>query len=245
MERLVSVFREIRRVLTDDGTVWLNLGDCYCHGESTAVRGNGRAAWARNKQLALVPFRVAMSLQEDGWLLRNTVVWHKPNAMPASVRDRLASTWEPFFLLSKAEQYYFNLDGIQDNGEHVLFISTADSLSILNASQKLQGDERFVLGRDVVATWLNYLEGNGIGTAADLNSPRHYIDDSAQWLDLTTNGDHTLTVAELSTGKVAASSPIWQSPAFGLDLSGSQLHSGLDEYNNHGTILGVHYASTP
>jgi uncharacterized repeat protein (TIGR01451 family) len=137
----------------------------------------------------------------------------------------------------------FNLNGIEDGGEHVLFISTSDALSILNASQKLQGDMRFVLGRDVVATWLNYLEGNGIGTAADLNSPRHYIDDSAQWLNFTTNGDDTLTVAELSTGKIAASSPIWQSPAFGLDLSGSQLHTGLDEYNNHGTILGVSYAS--
>jgi uncharacterized repeat protein (TIGR01451 family) len=137
----------------------------------------------------------------------------------------------------------FNLNGIEDGGEHVLFISTSDALSILNASQKLQGDMRFVLGRDVVATWLNYLEGNGIGTAADLNSPRHYIDDSAQWLNFTTNGDDTLTVAELSANKVAASSPIWQSPSFGLDLSGSQLHSGLDEYNNHGTILGVHYAS--
>ncbi len=113
VKKLVSVFREVRRVLADDGTVWLNLGDCYCHGESAARPGNGCASWARNKQLALAPFRVAMALQEDGWLLRNTVVWHKPNAMPASVRDRLASTWEPFFLLAKAEQYYFNLDAIR------------------------------------------------------------------------------------------------------------------------------------
>ena len=86
-------------------------------------------------------------------------------------------------------------------------------------------------------------QNNGIGTDADTNSPRHYIDDSAQWLDFTTNNDDTLTIAELSTGKIAASSPIWQSPSFGLDHSGSQLHSGLDEYNNHGTILGVSYAS--
>jgi len=137
----------------------------------------------------------------------------------------------------------FNLDGIENNGEDVLFISTADALTLLNASQKQQGDMRFVLGRDVVASWLNYLAGNGIGTEADTNSPRHYIDDSAQWLDFTTNNDDTLTIAELSTGKIAASSPIWQSPSFGLDHSGSQLHSGLDEYNNHGTILGVSYAS--
>ncbi|MGH6707474.1 MAG: DUF7507 domain-containing protein, partial [Bradyrhizobium sp.] len=139
----------------------------------------------------------------------------------------------------------FDLDGIQDPGEHVLFMSTSDALAILNASQKLQGDARFVLGRDVVASWLNYLEGNGIGDASDPHSPRHFIDDTVMWLNATTNADNTLTAAELAAGKIPPSSSIWQSPAFGLDHSASQLHSGLDEYNNFGTILGVHYASTP
>ena len=141
----------------------------------------------------------------------------------------------------------FNRDGLIDNGEHGIFISLTDALTLLNASQKQQGDERYVLGRDDVATWLNYLAGNGIGDASDPNSPRHYIDDSVQWLDHTTGGDHTLSVAtDLTPGTaVAASSATWQQPQFGLDLSAAAVHSGLDEYNNHGTILGVAYATTP
>jgi DNA modification methylase len=110
---LVKVFREVRRLLTERGTVWLNVGDCYFHGAGTV---NGRpppTGWKRNKQLCLVPFRLAMALQEDGWWVRNAVVWHKPNAMPASVRDRLANTWEPLFLLAKSEKYYFDLDAIR------------------------------------------------------------------------------------------------------------------------------------
>lgn len=105
---LVAVFREVRRVLTPDGTAWLNLGDCYLNGCTSKSR-----QWERNKQLALLPYRVAIALQDDGWWVRNAVVWHKPNAMPASVRDRLANVYEPVFLLSKAEQYYFNLDAIR------------------------------------------------------------------------------------------------------------------------------------
>jgi DNA modification methylase len=105
---LVKVFGELRRVLKEDGTVWLNLGDCYLSGYNKS-----RRPWERNKQLALIPFRVAIALQEDGWLVRNALVWHKPNAMPASVRDRLANNWEPVFLLAKSESYFFNLDAIR------------------------------------------------------------------------------------------------------------------------------------
>jgi uncharacterized repeat protein (TIGR01451 family) len=143
----------------------------------------------------------------------------------------------------------FNTDGKTDAGEHTIFMTTADALTLLNASQKQQQDERYVLGRDMVASWLNYLAGNGIGAAppapVDLNSPRHYLDDSVPWLDNTTNGDHLFSIAELTRATaVAANSPTWQATAFGLDLSGSQLHSGLDEYNNKGTINGVVYASS-
>jgi len=143
----------------------------------------------------------------------------------------------------------FNRDGIEDNGEYTLFISLTDALTLLNASQKQQQDARYVLGRDEVATWLNFLNGNGIGQASDPNSPRHYIDDAAQWLDKTgaVAGDHKLSVsADLTSATaVKTSSATWQQPQFGLDLSGAALHSGLDEYNNHGTILGVAYATTP
>jgi hypothetical protein len=140
----------------------------------------------------------------------------------------------------------FNKNGVTDPAlnEHTIFISTADALSLLNSSAKQQQDERYVLGRDMVASWLNYLEGNGIGLATDSNSPLHYLDDSVPWLDKTTTFDHVFSISELKTGGVAANSPTWQSPAFGLDLSGSQLHNGLDEYNNHGSIMGVHYANS-
>ena len=113
VRNMVAVFRGVRRLLKDDGTAWLNIGDCYLNGCGTV---NGRppaTGWKRNKQLSLVPFRVALALEEDGWWVRNVCAWHKPNAMPASVTDRLANTWEPMFLLAKSEQYYFNLDAIR------------------------------------------------------------------------------------------------------------------------------------
>lgn len=109
VRRLVDIFRQVRRVLHPDGTAWLNLGDCYING----AKKQFDPPWKRNKQLALVPFRVAIALEEDGWWVRNCVVWHKPNAMPASVRDRLTNAWEPVFLLAKRESYYFDLDPIR------------------------------------------------------------------------------------------------------------------------------------
>lgn len=105
---IVQVFRGVRRVLCDEGTVWLNLGDCYLH--QTRPRGGD---WQRNKQLALVPFRVAIALQQEGWIVRNVAVWNKPNAMPSSVTDRLTNAWEPVFLLAKQERYHFDLDQIR------------------------------------------------------------------------------------------------------------------------------------
>jgi len=113
VDHLVEVFRGVRRALRDDGTAWLNLGDAYLGGVGTVNGKPPAKGWKRNKQLALVPFRVAMALQEDGWWIRNAAVWHKPNAMPASVRDRLTNTWEPVFLLSKSERYFFDLDRVR------------------------------------------------------------------------------------------------------------------------------------
>lgn len=108
VERLVKVFREVKRTLTSDGTAWLNIGDCYINGAKV-----GDPAWKRNKQLALVPFRVAIALENDGWWVRNTVVWQKPNAMPSSASDRFTNAWEPVFLLAKSERYFLNLDAVR------------------------------------------------------------------------------------------------------------------------------------
>lgn len=95
---MVEVFREVRRVLADDGTLWLNLGDSY-----------GAA-----KQLLGIPWRVALALQADGWYLRQDIIWHKPNPMPESVRDRCTKAHEYIFMLSKSPKYFFDSDAIKE-----------------------------------------------------------------------------------------------------------------------------------
>ena len=119
VEKIVDVFRGVRRVLHDRGTAWLNIGDVY----NNVGHVPYRSGWQRRKQLTLVPFRVAIALQDDGWWVRNVCVWHKSNAAPASVTDRLSNRWEPVFLLAKSEEYDFNLDALRlkpktdDSGE--------------------------------------------------------------------------------------------------------------------------------
>src|ERR1700730_4626627 len=117
-----DVFREARRVLADDGTCWLNLGDSYSatRGGATGVPRHPRrhitthrATGIHAKNLLGIPWRVAFALQEDGWILRNAIIWHKPNAMPESVRDRLSCRHELLFLLAQQPDYWFDLDPIQ------------------------------------------------------------------------------------------------------------------------------------
>lgn len=113
IDAIVSVMREVRRLLREDGTAWLNLGDTYLNGVGTEQGRPPARGWKRNKQLSLMPFRVAIALQEEGWWVRNVGVWQKSNAMPESVDDRLSSAWEPIFLLAKSEHYYFDLDPVR------------------------------------------------------------------------------------------------------------------------------------
>jgi DNA modification methylase len=138
VDRLRGVFNEVRRVLVDTGTVWLNLGDSYAAGppgrtsdpmRASTLSGATAAAPLRDsvrragldrtrsiprKNLIGMPWRVAFALQRDGWILRNAIVWHKPNAMPESVRDRLSNRYEMIFLLTKQQRYYFDLDPIRE-----------------------------------------------------------------------------------------------------------------------------------
>lgn len=122
VDGLVAVMREVRRVLAWDGTLWLNLGDAFATSGSrkgnsqVAVRGSkgivpgyrSIPTGFKNKDLMMLPARVAIALQEDGWYLRRDIVWHKPNGMPESVRDRPTSSHEFVFLLAKGEQYYYD-----------------------------------------------------------------------------------------------------------------------------------------
>lgn len=127
---MVEVFREVRRVLRDDGTLWLNLGDSYANdgkwGGSTggkhasALHGNsgiGRrllTTGLKPKDLIGIPWRVAFALQADGWYLRQDIIWHKPNPMPESVTDRCTKAHEYIFLFAKSERYYFDADAIKE-----------------------------------------------------------------------------------------------------------------------------------
>ena len=123
---LVAVFREVRRVLTDDGTLWLNLGDSYAANRGHQVPdskhvdvGNSRGMNAASiglkpKDLVGIPWRVAFALQADGWHLRSDIIWQKPNPMPESVTDRPTKAHEYVFLLSKSARYYYDAAAIAE-----------------------------------------------------------------------------------------------------------------------------------
>lgn len=134
VDQLVLVFREVWRVLRDDGTVWLNLGDSYAsfrdgkcvpntideNQKTMPTKGaKNRSAKTfagsvvKHKDLIGIPWRVAFALQDDGWYLRQDIIWHKPNPMPESVTDRCTKSHEYIFLLSKKPNYYFDHDAIK------------------------------------------------------------------------------------------------------------------------------------
>lgn len=138
---LVAVFTEARRVLADDGTLWLNLGDSYSFGSTPIHNTNtpnrnrdgssddasvavGRSLAPRRQNSGLpaknmlgMPWRVAFALQDAGWILRNEIIWAKPNAMPESVTDRLSTRHEHLFLLTKSPRYWFDLDAVREPAE--------------------------------------------------------------------------------------------------------------------------------
>ena len=131
VDNLVKVFREVKRVLQDDGTVWLNLGDSYARtGGDSSKKGRhwddrknnpntGHNRYAKDiglkpKDLVGIPWRVALALQQDGWYLRQDIIWHKPNPMPESVKDRCTKAHEYIFLLSKNVKYYFDNEAIKE-----------------------------------------------------------------------------------------------------------------------------------
>lgn len=111
VNKLTEVFREVKRVLREDGTVWLNIGDSY----SAACSGNksaGVVGGLKPKDLIGIPWRVAFALQADGWYLRQDIIWHKTNPMPESVKDRCTKSHEYIFLLSKSPRYYYDQEAI-------------------------------------------------------------------------------------------------------------------------------------
>ncbi len=135
--KMVETFREVRRVLRKDGTLWLNLGDSYASQPGQRVQNGKRddvAGWKQEtnvgsctigsrdvsglkpKDLIGIPWRVAFALQADGWWLRSDIIWHKPNPMPESVTDRPTKSHEYIFMLSKSARYYYDAEAIKEPG---------------------------------------------------------------------------------------------------------------------------------
>ena len=137
VEQLVGVFREVRRVLRDDGTLWLNIGDSYAsfrdgkvrpdtaRGSSTGTlvtsgaSNRSAASFAgtsiKHKDLIGIPWMLAFALRSDGWWLRSDIIWHKPNPMPEKVKDRPTSAHEHIFLLAKSQRYFYDAEAIKED----------------------------------------------------------------------------------------------------------------------------------
>ncbi len=141
IRKIVEVFHEAKRVLKKDGSLWLNLGDTYS--QSGGAKGQDkwhsksridglkkydghRVEGIPNKCLLGIPWRIALEMIDDGWVLRNCVIWHKPNHMPASVKDRLTNAYEFLFFFVKSKKYYFDLDAIREPHK----TKSLDSLSV-------------------------------------------------------------------------------------------------------------------
>ncbi len=134
IQQLVEVFREVRKILTDDGTLWLNIGDSYYNYRPGKGQALVKQTVATNKQdlpdkcakranklpnlkekdLIGIPWMLAFALRADGWYLRQDIIWHKPNPMPESVRDRCTKSHEYIFLLSKNKKYYYDNESIKE-----------------------------------------------------------------------------------------------------------------------------------
>ena len=157
VNQLVEVFREVRNCLTDDGTLWLNIGDSYYNyrpGKGQALvkqsvsaskqdlpdncprRGN-KLEGIKEKDLIGIPWMLAFALRADGWYLRQDIIWNKPNPMPESVRDRCTKSHEYIFLLSKNQNYYFDVDAIKE--------PTRRKRSVWNVTKKPYKDAHFAV----------------------------------------------------------------------------------------------------
>ena len=128
--KLVQVFREVRRVLRKDGTLWLNYGDAYASGGAKGSGGGGNkgnagsfydfngCSGAKPKDLIMMPERLAIALQDDGWWVRSRIIWHKPNPMPESVTDRPTKSHEHIWLMTKSPRYFYDAEAIAERATY-------------------------------------------------------------------------------------------------------------------------------
>lgn len=169
VDKLVRVFREVRRVLREDGTCFLNLGDSYASGEigrHDSVQANDGRDWSgtrkgiirqqsntttglASKNLLMIPARVAIALQDDGWIIRSEIVWHKPNPMPESVTDRPTKAHEMIYLLTKSPRYWYDAEAIKETAVDGDPTSPRGSKGVMdhqnkgNRKQDMTGNRRY------------------------------------------------------------------------------------------------------
>ena len=168
IDHMVMICREIKRILKKSGSMYINLGDTYggsacgygakgksktgfqdvtrgfyasSHQKPPMLTAVGKESWIKPKQKLLIPFRVAIALQEEGWIIRNDIIWHKPNAMPSSVKDRLNVTHEYIFHCVKSRKYYYNLDAIREPHS----ISTFKRIFQRNVFEQKGGEKQILL----------------------------------------------------------------------------------------------------
>lgn len=156
--KLVEVFREVKRVLRDDGTLWLNIGDSYSTGTKAgrqqssnpgvganrpeaqnSVARIGNPEGCKTKDLIGIPWMLAFALRADGWYLRQEIIWHKPNPMPESVTDRCTKSHESIFLLAKSEKYYFDNGAIKEAAAPASLARWAQDLESQAGSDRVPG----------------------------------------------------------------------------------------------------------
>jgi len=159
ISNMTTVFREVRRVLREDGTLWLNIGDSYARtgGTDRTVSATAKVGSTRNtfsqmadckqktppgtkeKDLLMVPARLAIALCDDGWYLRSDIIWHKPNPMPESVTDRPTSAHEHVFLLTKSPLYFYDYEAMKEPSSAVSLVRLAQNVAGQTGSSRANG----------------------------------------------------------------------------------------------------------
>ena len=161
INRLTDIFREVRRVLKNDGTLWLNIGDSY-------ATSNSEYSNCKRKDLIGVPWLLAFALRNDGWYLRQDIIWEKPNAMPESVKDRCTKSHEYIFLFSKKSKYYFNYEAIKEPAVGFNNIMPAGSKGTLTPNSRLRkGNSRTFRGGGA------YTKGQSFNNSAEAKRESH------------------------------------------------------------------------
>ena len=161
INRLTDIFREVRRVLKNDGTLWLNIGDSY-------VSSNSEYSNCKRKDLIGAPWLLAFTLRNDGWYLRQDIIWEKPNAMPESVKDRCTKSHEYIFLFSKQSKYYFDYEAIKEPAVGFNNIVPAGSKGTLRPNSRLRkGNSRTFRGGGV------YTKGQSFNNSAEIMRESH------------------------------------------------------------------------